>query len=304
MSRSARRWATAVVTAVLLVPPLAGCAGEGGETTSPEPTPALDRALHDRLPAAVRGAGVVRVAGGGSAYPPLTSFADDGQTRIGLEPDLIAALSALLGIRFETVGGDFADHLRRVRGHDVDLVVDSFSDTADRERQVDFVTYFSAGTSILVNRGNPGAITTLGHLCGKTTGVEDGATQADLAERGQARCGGRPIAVRVYDENAEAVVQLRAGSIDAILLDYPVAVALSTDPKTRTYFQLASEEQIEPVPGGVGVAKDRPELRDVICAALNKLIASGVYRQIFERWGMSEAMVDRSVVNAASSPGS
>lgn len=299
MTRSLRRWATAVTAAALL----AGCAGQTEDAASTKTAASFDQALHDQLPADVRGAGVLRVAGGGSTYPPLTAFAEDGQTRIGLEPDLIAALSALLGIRFETVGGDFAEHLQRVQNHEVDLVVDSLSDTAERERQADFVTYFSAGTSILVKRGNPDAITTLDHLCGRRAGVEDGATQEDLVRRSQARCAGRPITVRVYDENAEAVVQLRAGSLDAILLDYPVAVALATDPKTRTFFQLASDTQFEPIPGGIGVAKDRTELRDVLRAAMNKLIASGVYRQIFERWGMSEAMVDESVVNAAGGSG-
>jgi polar amino acid transport system substrate-binding protein len=286
---------------VLLALPAAGCARKTGKADV-SPAAVVDQALHDRLPADILTAGVVRVAGGGSTYPPLTAFAEDGQTRVGLEPDLLAALARVLGVRFETVGGDFTEHLRRVQKHDVDLAVDSMSDTAERERTVDFVTYFSAGTSILVKRGNPEAITALDHLCGKRVGVEDGATQEDLAARGQARCGGHPIVVRVYDENAEAVVQLRAGSIDAILLDYPVAVALSTDPKTRTYFQLASDTQFEPIPAGIAVAKDRTQLRDTICAAVNSLIASGEYRRILEHWGMSSAMVEKSVVNAAGGP--
>jgi len=294
------RWGAAMTALILLASPVAGCARTTGKTGAA--APAVDKALHDRLPADILAAGVVRVAGGGSTYPPLTSFAEDGQTRVGLEPDLLAALAGVLGIRFDTVGGDFTEHLKRVREHDVDLAVDSMSDTAERERSVDFVTYFSAGTSILVKRGNPGAITALDHLCGKRVGVEDGATQEDLAARSQARCGSHPIVVRVYDENAEAVVQLRAGSIDAILLDYPVAVALSTDPKTRTFFQLASDTQFEPVPAGIAVAKDRPQLRDTICAALNSLIASGEYRKILGRWGMSTAMVEKSVIDAAGTP--
>jgi polar amino acid transport system substrate-binding protein len=296
-----KRWGTVATAIVLLAFPAAGCTRKAA-TTEAAPAAAVDQALHDRLPADVLTAGVVRVAGGGSTYPPLTSFAEDGQTRVGLEPDLLAALSGLLGIRFETVGGDFTEHLERVKAHDVDLAVDSLSDTAERERTVDFVTYFAAGTSILVKRGNPGAITALDHLCGKRVGVEDGSTQQDLAARSQARCAGHPIVVRVYDENAEAVVQLRAGSIDAIMLDYPVAVALSTDPKTRTFFQLASDTQFEPIPAGIAVAKDRTALRDVICAAMNSLIGSGEYRKIMERWGMSHAMVEKSVINATGGP--
>ncbi len=304
MTRPVRRRTTAVTAAILLALLAAGCAKAPGSPAAAPTTvlPGIDQSLYDQLPPDIIAAGVIRVAGGGSTYPPLTAFAEDGQTRIGLEPDLIAALSTVLGVRFETVGGEFTEHLDRVRKHDVDLAVDSLSDTAEREKQADFVTYFSTGTSILVKRGNTEAITTLDHLCGRRLGVEDGALQEDLAIRSQAQCGKRPIILRSYDENAEAVVQLRAGSLDAILLDYPVAVALSTEPKTRTYFQLASDTQFEPLPGGIVVAKDRTQLRDVICAAMNSLIESGVYRQIFERWGMSEAMVNRSVINAAGAP--
>lgn len=304
MTSLSRRRATAATALILLALLGAGC-GTTPESTAASPAaaaPVVDRLLHDQLPPDIIAAGVVRVAGGGSTYPPLTSFAEDGQTRIGLEPDLLAALSKVLGVRFETVGGEFNEHLDRVRKHEVDLAVDSISDTVEREKQADFVSYFMAGTSILVKRGNPVAITAFDHLCGRRVGVEGGAIQEDLVARGQAQCGKRPIILRTYDENAQAVVQLRGGSLDAILLDYPVAVALSTEPKTRTYFQLASDTQFEPIPGSIVVAQDRTQLRDVICAAVNSLIDSGVYRQIFERWGMSEAMVSRSVVNAAGAP--
>ena len=45
------------------------------------------------------------------------------------------------------------------------------TDTAQRARSVDFVN-FSAGTTIIVQRGNPAGLTDITDLCGKVVAVE------------------------------------------------------------------------------------------------------------------------------------
>jgi len=48
---------------------------------------------------------------------------------------------------------------------------------------IDFVDYVSAGTSLLVQRGNPHAISDLLSLCGQKVTAEAGTTQQDLADQ-------------------------------------------------------------------------------------------------------------------------
>ena len=45
--------------------------------------------------------------------------------------------------------------MRLAASNRIDLAMSAITDTAQRERAVDFVNYFSAGTAIVVRRGNP-----------------------------------------------------------------------------------------------------------------------------------------------------
>jgi polar amino acid transport system substrate-binding protein len=83
-----------------------------------------------------------------------------------------------------------------------------------------------------------------------------------------------------------------------VLNDYPPAAYLTTDPATRSQYQLASTAQYEPGPYGIAVAKDRPDLRDAVRAALGELMRSGVYRAILARWNVSAGAVPAATLNA------
>jgi polar amino acid transport system substrate-binding protein len=285
------------VTVVATLPLLAACAGEKPPVEKPAGTITVDRALHDSLPEEIRSKGVIRVAGGSSSYPPLWEFAEDKRTRVGFEPDLADALGKVLGVRFEILGGAFAEHLDRLERHEVDVVLDSMTDNAKREQKADFVNYFTAGTAIVVRRGNPDAVTAIDDLCGRVVAVPIATVQEDLAKRAQKACKDRPLVITVTNEPAEALVQLRTGRATAVMVDYPPAVSVSTDPATRGHFQLASNTQYEPSPYGIGVAKDRTQLREAIKQALNRLIQSGVYTELTKRWNLADGQIRSATIN-------
>ena len=94
-------------------------------------------------------------------------------------------------------------------------------------------------------------------LCGRVVAVEGGTTQVDLLARAQCNCPALPIIVRTYATNSDALVQLRTGRAVAVLNDLPPAVFLVNDPRTKSYYQLASTTQYEPGLYGVVVAKDQ-----------------------------------------------
>ena len=51
-----------------------------------------------------------------------------------------------------------------------DLGASSFTDTKEREKTVDFVTYYSAGISFYAKSSSNPGVTKLADLCGKTVG--------------------------------------------------------------------------------------------------------------------------------------
>ena len=276
----------------------AGCGTASAETEGPATGGiALNQEIHDMLPQAVRERGSIQLATDPS-YAPMESYAADGRTIIGFDADLAAALGGVAGIRLELVAADFGTALTETTKGTYDGVLSSITDTAARQKQADFIDYFSAGTAIVVQRGNPRGISDLKDLCGQVVAVEKSTVQADLLRRYQPGCGAHPIVIKAFKTNADAQLQVRTGRAVAILNDYPPAAFLATDAKTRSYYQLASTVQYEPGLVGLAVAKDNPELRDALHAALDVLIRSGRYTELLQRWGLTSGALAVSSINA------
>jgi polar amino acid transport system substrate-binding protein len=258
---------------------------------------AVDAGLRAQLPAKVLTTQVLRIATDAS-YAPMSSFGPDGRTIVGMEPDLAAALGRVLGVGVQFENDDFATLLKRVSHGEVDLAMSAITDTPEREGSVDFVNYFTAGTSIVVQRGNPAGVTDIHDLCGKWVAVEAGTTQVDLLKRTQSNCASTPIQVKTYPTNSDALVQLRTGRVAAVLNDLPPAVLLTTDARTRSQYQLASTVQYEPAPYGIAVAKSQAGLRDAVQGALQTIVASGAYVDVLTRWNVRSGAMTQITVNS------
>jgi len=290
------------LTALLMSAGLAGCGSDTSQVSKETTVSPFDQDLHDRLPADIRAAGVVRV-GTDASYAPASFFAPDGRTIVGFEPDLAAAMAKVLGVRFKVVNVDFTEALPLVAEHEIDAVMSAMNDTTERQEQADFVDYFAAGTAILVQQGNPRGISDLGGLCGKMVAVEVGTVQVDMLARAQPGCAGQRIDVSTFPTNSDALLQLRTGRVDAVLNDYPPAVYTTTDARTRRHFQLASTTQYEPGLYGIAVAKDQQQLRDVLSDTVTDLIRSGTYADVLHRWSVSDGAVAEVTINAGGTPG-
>jgi polar amino acid transport system substrate-binding protein len=300
------RW-TALVAAACGALLLGACgststdAAAGGTRGSTVAAAARDQGLADALPADVRASGRLRIVTEAS-YAPASQFGPDGRTIVGFEPDLGAALGAVLGLQVTFVNTDFDKLGPAVTSGKADLVMSAMTDTAKRERTLDFVNYFSAGSTIVVQRGNPAGVTELGDLCGRVVAVQAGTVQVDLLAHAQVNCD-EPITVRTYTTNDDALVQLRTGRAAAVLNDYPPAAALTTDAVTGSRYQLASTAQYEPGWYGIGVAKNRLELRNAVQGALQSLIQSGHYGRVLDKWHVSEGAVPKATINAGAGQG-
>lgn len=293
--------AMAGIAATLLA---GGCGGDSAADSAASgatDTVAVNEAIRQRLPESIRERGTIRFATDPS-YAPMESYAPDGRTVIGFDADLAAALGSVLGIKIEMVAADFSTALDDTASGEFDGVLSAMTDTVEREKKADFINYFSAGTSIVVRRGNPSGVTDLKDLCGQVVAVEHSTVQQDLLERSQRSCGAKPIDIRTFKTNSDALLQVRTGRAVAILNDYPPAAELTSEPATRTHYQLASTVQYEPGLYGLAVAKNNTELRDALHEALDELMRTGVYNELLLRWGLTTGALQTSSINGAGGP--
>ncbi len=288
-----------VLAALTVALALTGCSGATPADQPAAPVLSVDPDLRALLPDDVRTAGRLVVATDPS-YPPASSYAADGRTIVGFEPDLGKALGELLGIEVEFRAASFDGLLADLGDHRFDAVMSAMTYTQERQADADFVTYFEAGTSIVVQRGNPYAIHDLEGLCGRKVAVEDGTVQIDLLERSsEVHCARRPIRVETFPTNDDALLELRTGRAAAVLNDYPPAVYMTTAEQTQAAYQLVSDVQYEPGLYGIAVARDRAELRDALAAALASLVAGGRYGQVLDDWEVGSGAVESVTVNGA-----
>ena len=172
----------------------------------------------------------------------------------------------------------------------------SFTINAEREKQVNMVSYFDAGTMWAVPTGNPGGVT-VEDPCGKNIAVQKATVQAEEIEATDKKCqadGKAAINIQPYNLQSDATTAVVSGKSDAMLADSPVT-AYAIQQSGGKLEQLG--DIYGTAPYGVVVAKDQTEFADAISGAINELIADGTYQQILDNWGVGSGAISKSVVN-------
>lgn len=258
-----------------------------------------DDALAAKLPAKIRDAGVLNV-GAPITQPPEDFFAEDGRTAIGFEVDLARAIGNTLGLKIAYQQMEFRALITALRSGRVDITMAAMNDTKAREETIDFVDYYNAGITMLVQKGNPEHINGPDDLCGKSVSAQPGTTQQAFAEAQTKKCeaAGKP-AVTIVSGTANTEVALHTGRFATILDDTPTALYEAQIAGDGNWFQPVDYSPINGGPYGIGVNKSTPDLRDAIQQAVQKLIDDGTYTKILAAWGMTAGATPKATVNAA-----
>jgi polar amino acid transport system substrate-binding protein len=297
-----------VVIVALVVGLAAGCGGSGKKssstttaattgTTGTTGTPALNRKVAAEVPAAIKAKRTLLVASD-AHYPPDEFMGSDGKTVVGMDPDLAQALARVMGLRVKVVNTNLSTIVPGVSTGKYDLGMSSITDTKQREKAVDFVTYFEAGTSFYVNTTGGTVIQNgLADLCGHSAVVGRGTTQARDATAQSAKCkaAGKPgVNVFVYpNQTAVALAVSRGRGIG--MADSPVAAYIVVQSKgklklTGTPYNVA--------PYGIAIPKGNGMAKPVL-DALKVLMATGAYKPILSRWYVLSGAIANPQINAA-----
>ncbi len=220
---------------------------------------------------------VLRLACLDAEAPPLFNQSVDGVNRVGYEPSAAALVAEQMGRTVEWVMVPWVDMIPTVQRHEADAVWCGQSIIPSRQEQVDFTRpYAIFNESLLVRKGS--GLTAPDQLAGLRIGAIAGSTNMALAET-------FPDVITVAfggetdDVFGDMLAALAAGEVDGVVDDDVVFVPLDADPRFELAFTIATGNR-----WGIGVAKDRPELRDEIDAALAAVIADGRLEQVWRQW--------------------
>jgi polar amino acid transport system substrate-binding protein len=162
------------------------------------------------------------------------------------------------------------------------------------------VTYFQAGTDLLVPSGNPKKLSTDdSSLCGTSVGAEKGTIQADdITARGK-KCtaaGDKTVALKVFPDQNAVNLALSSGQIDAALADSGVAGYMAE--KSGKKFEVVGSPYAT-APYGIAVPKDSGDFSKAIQGAVAAIIADGSYGTILKKWASDGGAITAPALNAA-----
>ncbi|MGF6881247.1 polar amino acid transport system substrate-binding protein [Nocardia sp. GAS34] len=251
--------------------------------------------LASQLPDKVKQAGKL-VVGVNLPYSP-NEFKDPSTGKIvGFDVDLMDAVAATLGTKADYQQADFEKIIPSIQAGTYDLGMSSFTDNTDREKSVDFVDYFSAGSQWAQQVGKQ---IDPNNACGKKVAVERTTVQEtdELPAKSKACTdAGKPkIDIVAFDDQAAAANALVLGQVDAFSADSPVTAYAVKQNKGKIDTDGAI---FSSAPYGWPIAKGSP-LGPVLQAAVQHLMDDGDYLKICQNWGVEQGAITKSVVNGA-----
>jgi polar amino acid transport system substrate-binding protein len=255
-------------------------------TNAPTPTPYPAPAAGLKAPNDLIAHGVLTV-GSDTTYPPQEFIDTSTGKAIGFDVDLITAMAQKLGLTANVKTANFDTIVDDLAAKRYDVVISALTINSDRLKKADFVPYFNAGVSLVVEKGNPKNIMCVGSLCGLKAGVQSGTVELDYLNAGNAACkkAGKPaINLTVLKDQTDVLQLLANHRVDAIYQDSPV-----TDYYVKQHpdqFALGGSV-FNAAPEGIAVRKGDTPMLDAMQAAFSAVKADGTYDSLFQKWALN-----------------
>jgi len=227
------------------------------------------------------------------SYAPEEFFKADGTTPQGDDIDIANAIGKYWGVQVEIDNTGFDSIILALSAKKCDLIISGMNDTAERQKQVDFVDYLKVGQGLLVPKGNPKGIQTLDDLSGKSVAVQSGTTNLDAlnAKNVELKAAGKPeINIQEFKQDTQAFQQLGQGRVDAYSTDSPVVAYYNSLPENAGKFEIGGQP-ISPAVIGIAMRKDDTDMKTAVQAAVDAMYADGSLKAILATWGMTDAVV-------------
>lgn len=269
----------AVLSAMLLIPAVAGCGSDGDD--EPKNVSAETAALGTITP------GVIKVAV--QPYAPYTSV--QGDKIVGLDGDILAYAAKKLGLEVKPQVTDFAGMLAGVQSRRVDITIGGVAWSADRQKQGLFTDppYYSP-PAMAVRSGK--TYRTVDDLKGLQLGTVEGYVWVKSIQAvPDAELHAYPDANGVFDD-------LGAGRVDVGFLDPLIIIAAQkerpelkidtqymTPPTAAQVKAKPAYEYFQPYQTGFYLPKKATKLEKAISAQIDAMYENGELEKLVKKYG-------------------
>ena len=216
-------------------------------------------------------------------FPPYEYY--EGDTVTGIDVEIAQAIAGKLGLTLQVEDMEFDSVISAVQGGKADIGMAGMTVTEERLEEVNFTESYATGVQVIIVTEDSD-ITSADDLFAEganhTIGVQL-ATTGDLYTTEDIEAAGLGTVDR-YNKGADAVMALKNGKVDCVVIDNEPAKAfveaneglkiLETEYVTEDY--------------AIAVSKDNEALHMAVDAALQELIADGTVQSIIDKYITAE----------------
>lgn len=246
------------------------------------------------LPKSITKDGVL-LNGADTTYAPDAFIDSDGKTPVGYDIDLTKALAAVFGLKPKVVTSTLDTIIPSV-GSKYDLGISALTVSKERSEAVEFVTYFQAGMTYAVQKGNPKKVD-VSNLCGVKVAVQTGSTEETDINKMAKDCekSGKPkMEIFSYDQQTDVTTAVVTGKAAVFYADTPVTnyAIKQTGDKLQT-----TGKDVDVTPQAIAVKKGDMQTAKAVQLALEELMKDGTYNRIMQKWGVESGAISKPVIN-------
>lgn len=210
-------------------------------------------------------------------YPPM-EFRNDSNELVGFDIDFAKALAEEMGVEIEFVPTAWDGIFSALKSERYDMIISSVSITPDRLLEFEFSKPYLSNGQVIVVREESEMVETTADLEGLNVGVQI-ETTADIAAKKQNEL--TPFALTQYDDIVQTFADMKAGRLDAVVVDYAVAIEFVNN-NPGEYKITPTQLTNEPI--GVCIKKGNTELKEKVDAAISALQENGKMATISNEW--------------------
>lgn len=210
-------------------------------------------------------------------FAPL-GFRDKDNNLVGFDIDYARAAVEKMGKtpKFQPI--DWKTKESELSSGRIDLIWNGYTITDKRKEMVLFTKPYLANAQVIAIKADS-EIKSLDDLTGKVVGLQGLSSASDALDASPIK--DKIKSVSEYADNVLALSDLKAGRVDAVIID-EVVIDYYMSQEEGTYKLL--DETLAPEEYGIGVKKGNDQLLNDLQKALDELSKDGTAAKISEKW--------------------
>ncbi|WP_018247748.1 amino acid ABC transporter substrate-binding protein [Orenia marismortui] len=218
-------------------------------------------------------------------FPPMGFRSESGEI-VGFDIDLAKEAAKRLGVDVKFKPVDWDGVILSLKNGNIDVIWNGLTVTEKRKEQIAFSNVYVANRQAIIVRKDSD-IKTTEDLAESVVGLQMGSSSEQALKSNQELSKSLKN-IRKYSNNVEALLDLRAGRIDAVIIDEIVGRYYITKKKAdyKVLDQYLAEEDY-----AVGIRKEDNEFREELNKVLDEMKEDGTAAKISEKWFSEDILV-------------